>query len=192
MKAVLMSIRPKWCFKIFEGSKTVEIRRTAPKLQPPFKVYIYCSKGRDRLIDIIKDGDVKYGEVYHGKPVFLTLPEVGSLHLDRQHVVGQFICDRIIETSFDTIGMQIKEDALAGCATGMTVEEFNSFIGKSPAYLWHISELKRYKRPMTLKEMRFSNTSTIPSREITHPPQGWCYVDAEWKATGEPREDDPE
>ena len=189
MKAVLMSIRPKWCRKIFEGSKTVEVRHTAPKLAPPFKVYIYCSKGRDRLIDILKDGDNNFGEIYHGPPVFLTLPEEGSFEVDRQRIVGHFICDRIIKTSMDAIAMQIKADALAGCATGMTMKEFNSYIDEKPAYLWHISGLKRYVHPKTLKEMRFANTDTIPSRAINSPPQGWCYVDAEWKATGDPQED---
>ena len=32
MKAILISIKPKWCEKIFNGEKTVEVRKTAPKL----------------------------------------------------------------------------------------------------------------------------------------------------------------
>lgn len=42
-KAVLISIRPKWCEKICNGEKTVEVRRTRPKLNTPFRVYIYCA-----------------------------------------------------------------------------------------------------------------------------------------------------
>ena len=41
-KAVLISIRPKWCEKIASGEKTIEVRKTRPKLQTPFKCYIYC------------------------------------------------------------------------------------------------------------------------------------------------------
>lgn len=41
MKAVLISIRPKWCQKIISGEKTIEVRKTRPKLNPPFKCYIY-------------------------------------------------------------------------------------------------------------------------------------------------------
>lgn len=41
MKAVLISIRPKWCQKIMSGQKTIEVRKTRPKLNPPFKCYIY-------------------------------------------------------------------------------------------------------------------------------------------------------
>ena len=41
MKAVLISIKPKWCDLIRRGRKTVEVRKTCPKLEVPFKVYIY-------------------------------------------------------------------------------------------------------------------------------------------------------
>ena len=41
MKVVLISIKPKWCDLIRRGRKTVEVRKTCPKLEVPFKVYIY-------------------------------------------------------------------------------------------------------------------------------------------------------
>lgn len=43
-KAVMLSIRPKWVEKIANGEKTIEVRKTKPKLQTPFKCYIYCTK----------------------------------------------------------------------------------------------------------------------------------------------------
>ena len=46
-KVVLISIRPKWCQKIMTGQKTVEVRKTRPKMNPPFKCYIYkCGNGK--------------------------------------------------------------------------------------------------------------------------------------------------
>ena len=42
--AVLISIRPKWCELIANGVKTVEVRKNRPKLEMPFKCYIYCTK----------------------------------------------------------------------------------------------------------------------------------------------------
>lgn len=45
-KAVMLSIRPKWCEKIANGEKTVEVRKTRPKLDTPFKCYIYCTNGK--------------------------------------------------------------------------------------------------------------------------------------------------
>lgn len=72
-KAVLLSIRPEWCVKILNGEKTVEIRKNRPKLKPPFKCYIYCTKAPKKLITIFRDGDVfGDGEVYRGKPQFVT------------------------------------------------------------------------------------------------------------------------
>lgn len=50
-KAVLISIRPEWCEKIINGKKTVEVRKTRPKMDTPFKCYIYCTKdGRGKLM----------------------------------------------------------------------------------------------------------------------------------------------
>lgn len=44
MKAVLISIRPKWCELIASGEKTIEVRKTKLKLDMPFKCYIYCTQ----------------------------------------------------------------------------------------------------------------------------------------------------
>ncbi len=47
MKAVLISIRPERCQKIMAGQKTIEVRKTRPKMNPPFKCYIYkCGSGK--------------------------------------------------------------------------------------------------------------------------------------------------
>ena len=35
-KAVLISIRPKWCEKIINGRKTIEVRKTRPKMDTPY------------------------------------------------------------------------------------------------------------------------------------------------------------
>lgn len=56
MKAVLISIRPKWCEKIASGEKKIEVRKSRPKLQTPFKCYIYCTLPRYPHEDFIKAG----------------------------------------------------------------------------------------------------------------------------------------
>ena len=40
-KAVMLSIQPRWCELIAAGEKTMEVRKTRPKLETPFKCYIY-------------------------------------------------------------------------------------------------------------------------------------------------------
>ena len=43
-KSVLFSIKPKYCELIASGKKTIEVRKTKPKLDTPFKCYIYETK----------------------------------------------------------------------------------------------------------------------------------------------------
>ena len=46
-KAVLISVRTEWCEKIVNGRKTIEVRKTRPKMNTPFKCYIYeCGNGK--------------------------------------------------------------------------------------------------------------------------------------------------
>lgn len=42
--AILLSIRPEWIDKILSGEKTIEVRKSRPRLDTPFKCYIYCTK----------------------------------------------------------------------------------------------------------------------------------------------------
>lgn len=51
MKAVLISIKPQWCDLIATLKKTIEVRKTKPKLDTPFKVYIYCTQ--DKYVEFV-------------------------------------------------------------------------------------------------------------------------------------------
>ncbi len=69
-KAVLISIRPEWCQKIMTGQKTIEVRKTRPKMNPPFKCYIYkCGSGKvigEFLCDqIIEDRTYGHNEKFY-------------------------------------------------------------------------------------------------------------------------------
>lgn len=44
MPEIMISIRPEWTRWIVSGKKTVEVRRTKPACNTPFKCYIYCTK----------------------------------------------------------------------------------------------------------------------------------------------------
>ena len=83
MEAVLISIQPKWVEKIANGEKTIEVRKTKPKLETPFKVYIYCTKGR---------GDCLWE--WRGHIAYDTqFPNERPNRLDGK-VIGEFICDK--------------------------------------------------------------------------------------------------
>ena len=55
MKAVMISIQPKWVEKIASGQKTIEVRKTAPK-EVPFKAYIYETKDTTETPWVDEDG----------------------------------------------------------------------------------------------------------------------------------------
>lgn len=55
MRAILMSIKPKWIEKIASGEKTVEVRKTVPKCGAPFKVYMYCTNDRKETLNMANE-----------------------------------------------------------------------------------------------------------------------------------------
>ena len=63
MKAILISIKPEWCDKIFSGEKTVEVRKVAPKLKPPFKVYVYQTKEGKVVGEFVYDEEMNVTKV---------------------------------------------------------------------------------------------------------------------------------
>lgn len=137
MKAILMSIRPKWCELIANGAKTIEVRKTAPK-EVPFKVYIYQTKKRW---------------------IYKLLP---WLEKRQAKVVGEFICDKVDTYGADVIacakwevnGGEVKEHLRYNAGACLTAEEmFDYSNGKSLRGL-HISDLKIYDKPKKLSEFR--------------------------------------
>lgn len=201
MKSVLISIKPQWCELIAQGAKTVEIRKTRPKIETPFKVYIYCTKPKQKLIDIIRDGDYIYGEIYHGKTAFIKIEDcsVCDMFGKRQKVIGEFVCYDIStyctefysqkqQPIFEAVyqfneEQEVYEAVLTNDGeretrfakeTCLSLEDFRNYlgIGENQFYGWHISDLVIYDEPRELGE--FSSSST--KQPLTRPPQSWCYV----------------
>ena len=196
MKSVMLSIKPKWCELIASGRKTIEVRKSRPKLEVPFKCYIYCTKADQRLIDIIRDGDENYGEIYHGKPVFIKTEKgsVCDMYGKRQKVIGEFVCDYILEITPDTYGHHeyfISDDDLnASC---LTTNDLWGYANGKTLYGWHISDLVIYDEPRELSEFLRINRECwyadlgLAKRDcpecknaeclVSRPPQSWCYVE---------------
>ena len=169
-KAVLISIKPKWCELIASGKKTVEVRKSRPKIDTPCKCYIYQSKGRDRLIEVMKDGDDNYGEIYHGKPVFIKTMGYRSgykgLFGNEQKVIGEFICDEIERVGIPYPAYQNELDKRYIEQSCVSYYELHRYFGRDDGYFWHISNFKIYDKPKELSEFK-----------VTRPPQSWCYVE---------------
>lgn len=80
-KAVLMSLNPKWVDLIIQGVKTREVRKRAPLLRQPFKVYLYCTKQKS-------DSDEEY-LIYSNKK--------RKVYKGNGYVVGEATCVSITE-----------------------------------------------------------------------------------------------
>ena len=166
MKAVLISIQPKWCELIASGKKTIEVRKTRPKIETPFKVYVYMTKH---------------------KWIFKLLPFLKNRFAK---VIGEFVCDDII---VDERGENA--DVFSKYAQLSLVEQ-KKYGANKPLFGWHITDLKIYYKPKELGEFRkegfmteeqwlyalYPNThchyaAWAKRFEITRPPQSWCYVE---------------
>ena len=161
-KAVLISIRPKWVEKIANGEKTIEVRKTRPKLKTPFKCYIYCTLPKYPHEDFIAT-DYPRPQFYGGGKV-----------------VGEFTCDRIYELApLNHAPDDVEKQAC------LTREEIVNYL-KGTGYGWHISDLKIYDTPKALDS--FWAERICPRGRDTfgcegcwdcekRPPQSWCYVE---------------
>lgn len=172
-KAVMISIRPKWCEKIIRGEKTIEVRKTRPKMNTPFKCYIYCTLPKYPHEDFVAT-DYPRPQFYGGGKV-----------------IGEFICDAIVRVNicgfWDDSGKQLDNWLKETC---LTSEELCDYLGEKVGYGWHISDLKIYDTPKELSKFsrpfencidkvcdEFGCESCENGGHIKRPPQSWCYVE---------------
>src|SRR5690606_38438072 len=86
MKAIMLSINPKWVAKILNCEKTIEIRKKFPKDYVGW-VYIYVTKGK-------KDILYKYKGKYYTQHYLTFTDDVEVLN---GKVVARFWCDKVEE-----------------------------------------------------------------------------------------------
>jgi predicted transcriptional regulator len=190
-KAVMISIRPKWCEKIASGEKTIEVRKTRPKLQTPFKCYIYCTvemAGYDALwvLDAPTRGECSF------MAVCAYLEDPKGANKGNSKVIGEFTCDAIARVNicgfWDDSGKQLDNRLKETC---LTSEELCDYLGEKVGYGWHISDLKIYDKLKELSKFsrpfencidkvcdEFGCESCENGGHIKRPPQSWCYVEA--------------
>lgn len=160
-KAIMLSIRPKWCEKIASGEKTIEVRKARPKLGTPFKVYIYCTQSGVAL--------GAWGK--HGK------------------VIGEFTCDRIywlapINHAPEDVEQQAcltREEIvryLNGAGCGWHISDLKIY--DTPKEL---TEFHTWKKCKSCSKSGYESTACIYDKNcmvpvaITKAPQSWCYVE---------------
>ena len=196
-KSLITSVSPRECELIASGKQTMLVRKTRPKIETPFKNYIYENKGKTK---------------YWSQPMPIPYTE------GRGKVIGSFVCDRVDEfdsewseyayacapTDIPCAMPMSEENAIKICKEKgcMTLEDIIDYFGDEEwrAYFWHISDLKIYDKPKELGEFRkpcnhINDCCTckeaefqydgdelrglICKREIslTRPPQSWVYCE---------------
>lgn len=195
-KAVLISIRPQWCQKIASGGKTIEVRKTRPKLETPFKCYIYCT--RDKHLAFMQNAS---GTNLIACMNAETAIPVGGF-LGNGKVIGEFTCDQIYKIDKDSTDFLFKVGGLSvykqaaeekcGLCVAMTGDELHGYLGYCQGYGWHIADLRIYDTPRDLGE--FKPVCRVDAgccaclhydyakmdcgeKVISRPPQSWCYVE---------------
>lgn len=187
MRAVLISIRPEWVARITSGKKTLEVRKNRPKLELPFKCYIYETQGRTETPWIDEDGHT----IFKG----------------RGQVIGEFVCDRIapIVPATEPYGIYDVDDDFVA-QTGLVNGALWDYGKGATLYGWHISELEIYDTPKRISQFtpicRFHYEGheclywevlcdyqkidynpdglvnvALCTKKMKHPPQSWCYVE---------------
>lgn len=203
MREVLISIQPKWCELIASGKKTVEVRKTRPKIDTPFKCYIYCTlSGSNEFFKEDCKGDIAEWNK-------------SKMTLKKGKVIGEFVCDRISPIYYTLDGLADVVDCNTTCLNPKDFIEYGK--GKT-LYGWHISDLVIYDKPKELSEffmvghseycksewkkreilkLRLEKCNEITRGKahlntdsdfeniikmlspfkIKRPPQSWCYVE---------------
>lgn len=175
MKAVLISIQPKWCELIAIKKKSLEVRKNRPKLETPFRCYIYETRKKwwYKLLAPLK-----------------SFAWVETVISGQGKVIGEFICDTIVPISvkYSDINshLALREFPL----TRLTDKQIIDYLGNGvTGYGWHISNLKIYEKPLRLDN--FFHACDKPSekncsvceesgkaccKQLIRAPQSWCYV----------------
>ena len=168
MRAILISIKPKWVAKILNGEKTIEIRKTMPKCDLPIDVYIYCTKGK------------KYSSLIN-RGGFLTGMVVAKFTLNKvEHILAG-----LREWTWD--------DEIILNKSCLTIDELIKYTPHLSFYAWHIDNLEIFDKPKELSEFMktsckgcpFENTQTCHNDiegmlcRLTKAPQSFCYVEVE-------------
>ena len=196
MNKILISIKPQWCQKIFNGEKTIEVRRTRPKLEPPFEVFVYQTKIRFKV------------RAWQENFQSMVFTPNGGAENGNGKVIGSFVCDKVYKIVPDgeyySNGYDIDDDMLSETCLGRGY--LTGYGLGYTLYGWHITAPTLFDKPKELSEFcvpckeydsdkphcgECAYYSYSPndcgdaqeeclcggSKPLRRPPQSWCRVE---------------
>lgn len=163
MKEIIIARGAKVVERIESGACTMLVTKTRPKLEMPFKVYIYCTKKEHARLCKADQNGYDNTQLYPGR------------------VIGEFVCDRIVVYTYNSL---LKAYTATMPITNLTQTclnyiQMNSYGKGKPLYGWHISYLKIYDIPREVEEF----TSPIDCKKAQYQDDpyfsGWFCMDEE-------------
>jgi predicted transcriptional regulator len=181
MKAVLMSIKPKYVAKILNGEKTIEVRK---KFTTSYRgwVYIYCTKDKQ---GIFKERHNCYTLLNQNKWIQSEM---------NGKVVARFYCDNVEEIKnhilhdfMETKSLSCVELKKQSC---LDLEDLYKYLDIDDGYAIHISKLEIFDEPKELSEFypyckdekceyRNNHCSICYRPPLTKAPQSWRYIEVD-------------
>lgn len=209
MKAIMISIKPKWCAEIMNGNKTIEVRKNKALASAIQKLideygyadfYVYCSKGKPNLWLPYEYDCFELDEA--SQPYLSDKPIIDIDTKTNGKVVFKFRCYKVEEI---TIGEDRRGSLFGSCHYGyhtkslrpnllmeqscLDVKELIDYLGRKTGYAIHISDLEIFDRPKELWEFETTKQHLVgvvgqtqpilQNIRLTKAPQNFCYVEVE-------------
>ena len=162
MKAIMISIKPKWCAEIMNGNKTIEVRKNKALASAVRKlidengfadIYVYCSKGNSYL---------HYGYNRYGREVLCLEEKVfGSSPFLNGKVLFKFRCYKVDDYVYGCKWSWKVGSPMWGASNGyefilkdacLTDDELRNYADDLTFIAIHISNLEIFDRPKELGE----------------------------------------
>lgn len=184
MKAILISIKPRYVADILNHKKVIEIRKSYPRCDLPIDVYIYCTKDNKnglhwnthKWVCVNNDTDVLKEICFNGKVV-------AKFTLNKVEKINSYLEPEQWYKTNDTSGADlIKKSCL-------TFKELDDYLLSGNGYAWHIDNLEIFNKPKELSEFYGTKQyfvgcgnaidNTPRYAQLHRASQSWCYVEVE-------------
>lgn len=198
MKAILMSIKPKYVSMILNKIKTIEVRKRFPSDYVGW-VYIYCTKeinNHNILVKHAVDGVYRVGNCYgtdDGKEhnEALNGKVVARVWCDNVGVIKLYYCFTVPTIAYTTFADKYYSDSDLQVASCLNGNELMTYLGtdkKEVGFAIHISQLEIFDTPKELNEFATTKQQLVYIGQIqpilqniplTKAPQSRQYIEVE-------------
>jgi predicted transcriptional regulator len=203
VKAVMISVKPKWCAKIMNGEKTIEVRRNKALANAIKKlideygyadIYVYCSKdSKQRLypVSLLDKSNQVFKRAYRETKI-----DNRTNYLNGK-VPFKFRCYKVDDyVNGRKWSWKVGAPMWGACNdyeyilkdTCLTDDELRNYADDLSFYAIHISHLEIFDKPKELSEFKQPrdsygkvnwNTNDYYYMNLTKAPQNMVYVEVE-------------